>query len=237
MEPKVKRNSAEFGRTVVFFDIDGTLVDSGGAGKKAFIQALHHVFSWTDNIDYIQFSGATDLDVLRRIFERNRREFTKSEADCFFDRLPLELASTVREHRVVPLAGVKALLKRLGESSNHIVGLITGNIETCARIKLDAAGIDHNFVLGAFGHEHGDRHEIARLGLQRARKLLPPGEVLGSVYVVGDSPADIAAAHAIGATAVAVATGHPDYDELAAAGADVLLTDLSDTDRVESVLV
>lgn len=224
------------GKTVVFFDIDGTLLDSSGAGRAAFIETLHRVFCWTDSIDYIQFSGATDLDVLARIFRRNRHTLKQEDIDRFFDELPRALERAVMEHEVEALPGVKQVLYNLGASKGHLVGLITGNIETCARIKLRSAGIDHDFVLGAYGHEHADRNEIARFGLRRAEQFLGVGEGISRVFLVGDSPADVEAAHSIGAVAVGVATGHPGIDELASAGADILLTDMSDTDRVERIL-
>ena len=221
---------------VVFFDIDGTLVESGGAGRAAFISALHSVFNWTDNIDYIHFSGATDLDVLRQIFERYECELTEDDTLRFFDQLPVELEEAVLTHKVYALPGVAALLDQLAHDPDCIAGLITGNIESCARIKLAAAGIDHPFLLGAFGHEHADRNEIAKLAFQRACDLLPAGAEIGAAYLIGDSPADIAAAHAIGAHAIAVATGTPSYRELTDAGANTVLENLLDADLVGTII-
>lgn len=218
--------------TLLFFDIDGTMVDTCGSGRAAFINALHSVFGWSDSIDYIQFTGATDLDVLRRICNRNECELTEDEVARFFEQLPRELEKTILQNETTALPGVTELLSRLGEYPNVIIGLITGNIESCARIKLQAAGIRHHFILGAFGHEHGDRDEIAKLALRRAEDLLGPEQCIAASYLIGDSPSDISAAHAIGAHAVAVATGRPNATELVAAGADTVLEDLADTDGI-----
>ena len=213
-------------KRVVFLDIDGTLIDSKNAGRAAFIRALHSAFGWTDDIDYIKFSGATDLDVLKKIFTRYQRKLSERDIELFFDMLPRELRRTCADNPPITLPGVREMLDELAMREDTLVGLVTGNIESCARIKLAAAGIDHHFPLGAFGHEHADRNEIARLALARAEGMLAPNESLGQVFIIGDSPADVAAAHAIGAFAVAVATGHPSAEELAAAGADLLVEDL-----------
>lgn len=220
-------------KRIVFFDIDGTLIDSSDSGRAAFVNALHSVFGWTDSIDYIEFSGATDLDVLSRIFEHYGRKLTEADTELFFEALPQELERTCALRQPTALAGVLKLLESLAQIPDTLVGLITGNIETCARVKLAAAGIDHKFVLGAFGHEHADRNEIARLGLKRAERMLDSGDSIGEVFVIGDSPADVAAAKAIGARSIAVCTGRPTCEDLVAAGADVILKDLSEAAQLD----
>jgi phosphoglycolate phosphatase len=215
-------------RDIVFFDIDGTLIDSRDSGRASFIRALELVFGWTDGIDYIKFTGATDLDVLDRIFTRYGKRLSEDDTGLFFAEMPrqLEMSFAANPPRVLP--GVREVLEKLSACPEYIVGLVTGNIEPCARIKLAAAGIDHPFALGAFGHEHAERDEIARLALQRAEELLQPGDSVRRIVLIGDSPADVRAAKAIGAEALAVCTGHPCAEELAAAGADFVLEDLRD---------
>jgi phosphoglycolate phosphatase-like HAD superfamily hydrolase len=110
--------------------------------------------------------------------------------------------------------------------------LVTGNIASCARIKLRQFNLHHHFVLGAFGDEHADRNEIARLALGRVKSKLPRDGTIRSLFLVGDTPNDIAAAKAIDAVSVAVATGKFSTAELQQAGADVVLTDMDDTDCV-----
>lgn len=216
----------------IFFDIDGTLIDLRGAGRQAFIRSLDHVFQWCDDINYINFAGATDLDVLRRIFKRNGRELTARDVEKFFSRLPVELETTVKEVRPNIFPGVTGLLNALTARGDILMGVITGNIESCARIKLREAGTLHHFLLGAFGHEHADRRQIARLALRRARDLLPAGCGDPPSYLIGDTPSDILAAHDIGAKAMAVATGRFSATELMAAGADTVWENLSDLSRI-----
>lgn len=193
---------------LVLFDIDGTLLDLHGAGRKAFALALVEAFGWDDAIGYIQFAGATDLDVLDQIFRRYHRPLTPADADRFFAVLPHKLRETTTGVTPTIYPGAVELVETLAAHPRVIIGLVTGNIESCARIKLEKAGLHGHFDLGAFGHEHGDRREIARLAVDRARTRLPAGEVFARTFLIGDTPSDIAAARHIGATAIAVATGH-----------------------------
>jgi len=228
-------NGAGCGRVVALLDIDGTLLHVRGAGRASFIRALAAVFGWDDAIPYIDFAGATDLDVLDRILRHHGRTATAAEVDRFFDRLAVELRETIRHVEPTVLPGVRELLARLSADPRAVVGLVTGNTGRCARIKLEAAGLHGHFVLGAYGHEHGDRKAIAALALERARRHVPGGGI-GSVWVVGDTPADVAAAHAIGARCLAVATGGHSMDALTEAGADKTVADLSDLDGVLRIL-
>lgn len=214
-------------RALVLLDIDGTLLHARGGGRRAFQRALKTEFGWEDDIAYINFAGATDLDVLGRIFERHGRPLDNATAERFFRRLAEELDAALAEEPPVLLPGVRELLSELAADAHLIVGLVTGNTGPCARIKLRRAGIYGHFVLGAFGHEHADRVEIARLALRRARERTR-GSDLDPVILIGDTPADIAAARAIGAKAVAVATGSYNTESLRCAGADVVVESLLD---------
>lgn len=215
--------------TAVLFDIDGTLLDMLGIGRQSFIRALETAFGIRDNLDYISFSGNTDLNVLQQVMTRHGRPVTAEVLDRFHEALPAELTAAAHEARLVLFPGVRQLLERLSADPDVILGLVTGNIEACAWIKLQQFDLHSHFVLGAFGNEHADRNEIARLALQRVRSRLAPGQAIRGCFLVGDTPNDINAAHAIGAVAVAVATGKHSKESLTAAGADVVLADLSDT--------
>ena len=215
-----------FYNTLVLFDIDGTLLDLHGAGRKSFTLALKEVFNWDDDLGYISFAGATDLDVLDQIFRRNNRVMSGDDVSRFFEALPriLRKASNGIEATIYP--GVPELINTLSTHPDVMIGLVTGNIEACARIKLEKAGLHGHFQLGAFGHEHGDRKEIARLAKSRAKAQLSPGASFTNMYLIGDTPSDVAAAQHIGAIAIAVATGHYDVDALKAAGADHVVNTL-----------
>ncbi len=212
---------------LLLLDIDGTLLYARGTGRIAFSRALRATFGWEDDIAYINFSGATDLDVLRQICERHGATPKGPEIERFFGHLALELDAglTATPPKVFP--GVRELLRALSADGDTLIGLVTGNTGECAQIKLRHAGLHGHFVLGAFGHEHADRVEIARLALRRA-DARAAGRPLDPVVLIGDTPADIAAARAIGARAMAVATGQHDAASLRAAEADLVVESLDD---------
>lgn len=223
-------------RTLVFFDIDGTLVQMAGAGRKAFCRALREVYGLDDNIAYIQFSGGTDLDVLGQIARRHGLVLTPEKTDAFFGALDRHLEQTLRDAEPILFPGVAELLQILAEDDRFLLGLVTGNIESCAFRKLAYFELHRHFLLGAFGHEHADRIEIARLARERALEYAGPEAKIAGSFLVGDTPSDIAAAHGIGATAIAVATGMVPARELQAAGADHVLEDFSDPGGVLRLL-
>lgn len=222
--------------TVVLFDIDGTLLDMRGAGRKAFACALKNVFGWDDDIQYINFAGNTDLNVLQQVMDKHGRTLTDDDRRRFFKRMPVDLAQTAGQAELVIYPGVTELLEKLSTDPRVVLGLVTGNIETCARIKLWQFDLHEHFVLGAFGDDHADRADIARLAMKRVCDSLKPGQEISGLFLVGDTPFDIAAAKTIEAKSIAVATGKFAVDALREAGADHVLTDMSDTKAVLTLL-
>ncbi|HMP68210.1 MAG TPA: HAD hydrolase-like protein [Pirellulaceae bacterium] len=219
---------SETGPILVLFDIDGTLVDLHGAGRRAFTMAIAETFGWNDSLDYISFAGATDLDVLRQICKQHGYTCTPSDEHRFFVNLPKHLQRATDSSSLTILPGVIDLVARLSDDPGYLVGLVTGNIEPCAKIKLEVAGIHGSFLIGAFGHEHADRMEIARLALARAQAKVGKDRFLGQRFLIGDTPADIQAAHTIGAKAIAVATGHYSIDDLRQANANLAVSGLDE---------
>lgn len=217
-------------RRAVFFDIDGTLLHVHGEGRAAFAAAARDEFGVDDDLQWVCFAGATDLDVLRQMLERHGRGAEVSTIDRFFSRMAVVLRERLAAAPPELCPGTRELLAALARDRETLIGLITGNTGPCARIKLEAAGLHGHFVLGAFGHEHGDRLDIARLALARARRHGLPSNA--PTVVIGDTPLDIAAARAIGARALAVATGTHSEPELRAAGADRVVPDLADTTAI-----
>ncbi len=213
-----------------FFDIDGTLLHVHGEGRAAFAEAARDEFGIQDDLTWVRFAGATDMDVLRQVLERHQRTAEDSKMEAFFSRMAVVLRARLAASPPEACPGTRELLEALAPDRKTLIGLITGNTGPCARIKLEAAGLHGHFVLGAFGHEHGDRMEIARLALARARRHGLPEDAPSTV--IGDTPLDIAAARAIGARVLAVATGAHSEAELRAAGADRVAPDLADTPAI-----
>lgn len=218
--------------TLVLFDIDGTLLHTHGAGKLAFSRALERVFGWKDDLSHISFAGATDLVVLHRLMREHGATPSPADDSRFFEQLPVELEQTVLESNHTLYPGVGELLDTLTGHEGCLVGLVTGNIETCARIKLRLFDLERHFRFGGYGDDHADRAEITRIAVSRARAHAGDGGHIHSVCLIGDSLSDVAAARANDALSIAVTTGWHEGAELRAAGADHVLRDLSDTRRL-----
>ncbi|AKJ63837.1 HAD family hydrolase [Kiritimatiella glycovorans] len=209
----------------ILFDIDGTLLDSGGAGRRAYARAMREVYGMPGHLEGVSFSGATDRAMLEHLLELHGLESGDSEEDRFFRLLPELLEIELQSHPPRVFPGVHKLLEALHTDARFVLGLVTGNVEPAARIKLRCAGLGRYFERGGFGCDHADRIEIARRGLRRMGTFR-------AGCLVGDTPSDIAAARAHGLIAVAVGTGRVDPDSLRAAGADRVFADLSDTGEV-----
>lgn len=215
--------------TCVLFDIDGTLLDMRGAGRRAFAAAVEQVLGCTDSLDYVNFAGNTDLNVLRQVFAHHHRELTEDLRRAVFARMPVELERAAASAELVLYPGVKDLLEMLSDRKQALLGLVTGNIEACAWIKLRQFNLHGHFVLGGFGDHWPDRPDIARTALHHCRNHLPADSRIKACYLIGDTPFDISAAHHIGAVSIGVATGKFSVADLQKAGAQHALPNLADT--------
>jgi phosphoglycolate phosphatase-like HAD superfamily hydrolase len=222
---------------VVLFDIDGTILLTDGAGREALRTALSVVYGTMGPLDSYDFHGKTDPQIVLELMGGAGLEVGLIRSrlprvwPVYLDRLRSELEERRRAGRITLLPGVAELLESLGRRPGVLLGLLTGNIEEGARLKLRAAGISARFAIGAYGSDSEARPEVARIALERIGARVG-GLAAGAVVVVGDTPEDIACARAVRARAVAVATGRHAVAELEAAGADAVFNDLSDTDRV-----
>ncbi|MCU0797021.1 MAG: HAD hydrolase-like protein [Akkermansiaceae bacterium] len=198
------------------FDIDGTLLDTAGAGMSALREAAAESFG--ADAPPLDLAGATDLGVVAEIFGHHGVEATDKEIERFFEIYLGRLEKNLRDDRFQPrlLPGVVELLDHL-EERGVTVGLLTGNLEAGARLKVRRFGIEHHFPFGAYGGEHADRNRLGPLAWQRAELHAGRSFDTGEILVIGDTPKDIACAAAIGARCLAVATGHCGVGELAAA--------------------
>lgn len=222
-------------RKLLLFDIDGTLLLSAGAGRRAILAAIREYVSDLEPLRGIRFDGKTDPQIVAELFEAGGDPEPDEPArmarvlERYVSLLEQEL--TGPDHGAAPMPGVPALLEQLGRSG-AVLGLLTGNVVPGARLKLRAARIDcDQFVVGAYGSDHARRAELPPIAARRAEPWF--GRIPGGteVVIIGDTPADVACAASIGARTVAVATGGYSEAELAETGADAVLPDLSDVAR------
>lgn len=209
------------------FDIDGTLLLSGGAGSRALDRVFADLHGLEGAMDAIRPGGKTDPLILEEVFvTRLGRRPTAAEIEEILARyVPLlerELAESAGFHL---MPAVVETLDFLSTAGAVLLGLATGNVRAAARAKLERADLWHRFALGGFGCDHRDRHRLVARAVERAAEHAPRPE---QVVVVGDTPFDVSAAHACGATAIAVATGSVSRSELEATGADVVFDTLAE---------
>lgn len=212
------------------FDLDGTLVLTGGAGLRAFDLAFTEVFGVEGGLKSISPAGKTDPAILREICDKVMgRAPTDAEEKEVFDRYLAGLQNEVdrsSDFRIMP--GIEPLLEALENNQHCLLGLGTGNIEEGARIKLDRPGLWRFFSFGGFGSDAVSRPRLLEIAIERGRRFIKDGDEICEVYVIGDTPNDIDAGKAIKARTVGVATGPFSVEELDAAGADIVFQDLSD---------
>jgi len=209
----------------ILFDIDGTLINSRGAGRAALAAAFASAFAREDPVE-IEMSGRTDRSIARDWFRAHRLEDSDENwrklSAAYLEHLPRTLVE--RQGHVLP--GIPELLKLLGERENLLLGLLTGNTPEGARLKLAHFGIWEHFPFGAYGDVHLQRNAVAVDAVAHLRRH---GEISPEdIVVIGDTPQDVRCARHIGAQAVAVLTGWHTRGELESAAPDVLLEDLTD---------
>ena len=223
---------------LILFDIDGTLVLTGGAGGRAMTRAFRDVVGIDDGFRDIPMPGRTDPHIFA---DAVARAGISVEADLI-SRFRARYAECLREEILEPgplkgvLPGVRPLLDALAGLDGTWLALLTGNYTDAARIKLEYFDLWRYFACGAYGEEAPDRNHLVPVAMERARACGAQSRALDHVVVVGDTPLDIACAHASGALAIGVATGGHPVGELQASGADVVFEDLSDTGRFLELL-
>ena len=211
----------------ILFDIDGTLLSTGGAGARSWRVAFRELFNVEADIGQYTDGGMTDPDVGRLTFESvMNREPSTNEMERllagYVKQLPIEVTASTG-YKVMP--GVEALLWRLS-GGPYALGITTGAVEPGARIKLARADLNRFFSFGGFGSDSSDRTELTRCAIERASALLGKKIEPSRVLVVGDTPKDIAAAHGASAIGVGVATGKYSVEDLQHAGADYVISTL-----------
>ncbi len=216
---------------ILLFDIDGTLVLTGGAGGRAMTRAFEDLFQIADAFRGIPMPGRTDLVILTDAAARAGIALDPPRLTHFRERYCTYLSDEILigGPRKGVMPGVRPLLDALQHRGDVILALLTGNYESAARIKLEHFDLWRHFTGGAYGDEGPDRNALVPVALRRIAALNAPPAEPASVVVIGDTPLDIACARSAGARAIAVATGSHSVDERAACQPDAVLPDLADT--------
>jgi phosphoglycolate phosphatase-like HAD superfamily hydrolase len=200
---------------LVLFDIDGTLVHTGGAGVKAFAKVFATEFNATDGFERMKFAGRTDTSLVREFFGFHAIAATPENFQRFFERYIFWLDHILAHSRTEACPGVREWIRDLQALPRPpLVGLLTGNIRLGAEIKLRHFDLWKEFETGAFADDSEDRNEIAAVARERGARILKTDLRGEETLVIGDTPLDIRCARAIGAKALAVATGGATLAEL-----------------------
>lgn len=224
---------------LVLFDIDGTILRSNGAGRRAMLVALREVFGSPGPEDH-RYDGKTDPQIVREVMrlEGHHDTHIDERMDALMSLYLSRLEHELKHVDTLVHPGIFELLDALEERRDTILGLLTGNLRDGAYAKLRAAGIDpERFRVGAFGSDHELRPELPALAQRRARAELGVNLEGEDLVVIGDTPADIECGRSIGVRAIGVATGAYTVDELLRCGAYTAFETLADTERVVNAIV
>ncbi|HEY9015086.1 MAG TPA: haloacid dehalogenase-like hydrolase [Gemmatimonadales bacterium] len=222
---------------LVLFDIDGTILLSSGAGRRAIVAAIAEELGDRTALRRIRFDGKTDPEIVAELLETadqpHQSTPARIESICrrYVELLADELARP--STRTIVMPGILELLDRLEQQEGVLLGLLTGNVEQGAALKLRAAGIDPNrFRVGAYGSDAARRPELPPIAARRASRFFGRPPSGPEVVIIGDTPADIACGECIEARALAVATGGYSLEALEACRPYAAFKDLGDTERV-----
>ena len=219
-------------RHLILFDIDGTLVLTGGAGLRAMNRACADLVGHAKALDGIPVAGRTDWSILEDVMRLHGMALEPPRFEDLRSRYITHLRDEIERpgtgtKAVMP--GIRSLLDVLQSRSDVALGLLTGNFMDGARIKLEHFDLWRYFKCGAFGDDSSDRNALVPVAIERARECGLADFAPADVFVVGDTPHDIACARAVGATPIAVATGSYSVERLRESGGEIVFTDLRDT--------
>ena len=224
---------------LVLFDIDGTILRSNGAGRRAMIAALREIFGGTGPENH-SYDGKTDPQIVREVMriEGHRDTHIDERMDALMTLYLTHLERELVEANTVVYPGIHELLDALEARDDTVLGLLTGNLREGAHAKLRAAGIDPaRFRIGAFGSDHEHRPELPGVARQRAQAELGIDLEGEHLVIIGDTPADIECGRALGVRAIGVATGSYSVEELSRHAPHAVFETLADTQRVVSAII
>jgi phosphoglycolate phosphatase-like HAD superfamily hydrolase len=217
---------------LLLWDIDGTLINTGAAGQQAIVRATAERFGGSGDLDGVEIAGRTDTAIAHQILMKYGERVTDESVQPLLDLYVRLLAEELprRQGRVLP--GVLELLRHSASEPDITLGLLTGNLASGAKLKLEHYQLWHFFAFGAFSDDHHDRNELGAFALSRALEATRIDFVPGQVDVIGDTGHDIACGKALGARTIAVATGSWTREQLTQHRPDFLFDDLSNVDEV-----
>lgn len=222
---------------ICLFDIDGTLLNTGGAGQAAMEAALQREFGVDDvAVHGVAVAGRTDRAITADLLEFFGLPADGASIGRFLNAYLRMLPDYLKTTPGTVLPGIPDLLETLGRREDMLLGLLTGNYREGARLKLAHYGLGHHFGFGGFGDRHHDRDDVAREALGELRHRCDGQLTMEQVWVIGDTPSDVRCGRAIGAKTFAVATGVYPAEQLRAAGPDCFVPDLSDPEPLLRLL-
>jgi phosphoglycolate phosphatase len=214
---------------LILFDIDGTLIRTGGAGVKAFGSVFTEVFGLENGTANIRFAGRTDTGLIREMMRNHGVDESVENFELFFKAYPKWLTHWLNEMDGTVCAGVDAFMEHCtGREVRPSIGLLTGNLLRGAEIKLRHFNIWERFEFGAFGSDHESRNELAAIAWARGKQRIGSDLKAEEILVVGDTPKDVECARAIGANVLAVTTGGATREELSTVQPDWLVDSLDE---------
>ncbi len=225
-------------KTILLFDIDGTLLLTGGAGKIAFEKAVEELFGIRDSWGQLVPDGKTDPMIIHEILTPRlgaplSPKVYEQLCSRYHDHFEIEV-ERVEKFRVMP--GIENLLQTLVKDPSLALGIATGNFKKAAELKLKRGGLNKFFAFGGFACDAADRRELTRMGYERGKAFCGEDVPPERVFVIGDTIHDIRAGKSFGAKTIAVCTGSTTHETLAALKPDYLFSDLSDTPAFLSLI-
>ena len=212
---------------LVLFDIDGTLIDSGGAGRLALVRAFDQLFEKKDAFEQVNMAGKTDIQIIKEGLSAIGASNDDGKIPIILQKYLDSLVAEIQTASKSIKPGVNELLNYLTRQQDARIGLLTGNIEKGARIKLGALGLNEFFPFGAFGSDHEDRNRLLPIAVDKLREHSGEETAYENCIVIGDTPRDVQCAKPYGAVTVAVATGRYGLQALKETKADYVFEDLT----------
>lgn len=215
-------------RKLLLWDIDGTLITTQRAGRRALTRTLKVIFSIDSDLTFLDMAGRTDPYIIQQIFKQFGLTMTEKATHDFFDAYFVLLAEELKNGTGGAHPGILNVLEMARQRADIAQGLLTGNLEQGAKVKLVPYDLWKFFEFGAYGNDGATRNDLGPQALKRATKLHGVEFAPHNVFVIGDTPHDVACGKAIGAKTIAVATGGATLEELQSCGPTAALADLSD---------